>query len=80
MTTKAEAKAEAKADTAATVGALQALDDQIRLTTGGDPGSGLYGLLSLLAGQFLGVPRSAPPQAKAPAPAERLTEEHGKTE
>jgi hypothetical protein len=40
---------------------LQALDEQIRATTGGEPGAGLYGLLSMLAGQFLGVPRSAMP-------------------
>jgi hypothetical protein len=45
----------------ATMNSLQALDEQIRATTGGEPGAGLYGLLSMLAGQFLGVPRSAMP-------------------
>jgi hypothetical protein len=45
--------------------ALAALDDQIRATTGGEPGAGLYSLLSLVAGQFLGVPRSAMPVAPA---------------
>jgi hypothetical protein len=41
--------------------ALTALDDQIRAATGGEPGSGLYGLLNMMAGQFLGIPRSAMP-------------------
>ncbi len=45
----------------ASMNSLQALDEQIRATTGGEPGAGLYGLLSMLAGQFLGVPRSAMP-------------------
>ena len=42
----------------------QALDASIRATTGGEPGTGLYTLLDLLAGQFMGVPRSAMPMPK----------------
>jgi hypothetical protein len=42
---------------------LTCLDAEIRATTGGVPGSGIYGLLDQLAGQFLGVPRGAfPPE------------------
>jgi hypothetical protein len=58
----------------ATMNSLQALDEQIRATTGGEPGAGLYGLLSMLAGQFLGVPRSAMPATKeAPQTAKEQT-------
>jgi hypothetical protein len=52
-------------DTQSPLRALAAIDDQIRATTGGEPGAGLYGLLNLVAGQFLGVPRSAMPVAPA---------------
>lgn len=39
--------------------ALSALDDQItKASGGGEKGSGIYGLLSTLATQFLGVPRA----------------------
>jgi outer membrane biosynthesis protein TonB len=48
--------------------ALTALDDQIRAATGGEPGSGLYGLLNMMAGQFLGLPRSAMPAEQKAQP------------
>jgi hypothetical protein len=55
-----------------TIKTLDTLDEQIRTSTGGEPGSGLYNLLSQLAAQTLGIPRSAfvakvpePPPAEA---------------
>jgi hypothetical protein len=59
-------QAQPNKDTQACFDSLSALDEQIRVTTGGEPGSGIYQLLSTLAAQFLGVPRSAMP-AKAKA-------------
>jgi hypothetical protein len=56
------------ATTQATINGLQAIDEQIIATNGGEPGSGLYNLLNMLAGQFLGVPRAAMPTPKAPPP------------
>jgi hypothetical protein len=45
---------------------LMALDADIVATTGGEPGSGVYGLLNLLAGQFMGVKRTAMPPPAPP--------------
>jgi hypothetical protein len=54
---------------------LEAIDGEIRKVYPGDSGSGLYSLLSLLAGQFMGVPRSAFTPAPRPAGGEREVEE-----
>ncbi len=45
---------------------LTSLDDEIRKEPRGVPGSGVYALLDMLAGQFLGVPRGAYPTAPPP--------------
>jgi hypothetical protein len=48
---------------------LNIIDERIRRTFPGEPGSGIHALLSLLAAQFMGVPQAAMPDAP-PTPAE----------
>ena len=68
MTTKS---AETDAAQASVLWGLASLDAEIRAVQGGVPGSGIYALLDMLAGQFLGVPRGAYP-AEPPPPPEAL--------
>ena len=70
MTTKETRSAEGDASRAVMWG-LTSLDAEIRKSQGGVPGSGIYALLDMLAGQMLGVPRgsypSEPPPVDPPA-------------
>jgi hypothetical protein len=66
--------------TQTTINGLAAIDEQIIATNGGEPGSGLYNLLNMLAGQFLGVPRAAMPTPKAPPPIGRQTDAEAEVE
>jgi hypothetical protein len=56
---------------------LDAIDEQVTKATGGEPGTGLYTLLNMVAGQMLGVPRAAfptPPAPVSPSEAPAVTE------
>jgi hypothetical protein len=65
MTIKETKSAEGDASRAVLWG-LTSLDAEIRKSQGGVPGSGIYGLLDMLAGQFLGVPRGSYPSEPPP--------------
>ena len=54
---------ETRDDIEAVLVGLVSLDLEIRRSQGGNPGSGIYMLLDLLAGQFLGIPRGSYPVA-----------------
>ena len=66
MTNKPETTSAEGDASRATLWGLVCLDDEIRKTAGGVPGSGIYGLLDMLAGQFLGVQRGAYPAEPPP--------------